>query len=116
MKKFLLVSIPVFLCVVMWIFCRYEYIDNRIEKVFYPDSGMVQTETDAVRLCCFYFKSVYDIELQPDDLCAKYYKSKDAWYIKKTDKTEENREKIVDGGLSALIRKKDGKVLMHSVY
>ena len=110
MKKVLIILLLIIL-VCGWYFNNYVYIENRFESIFYPDKGMVQTEEDAIELCCFYFKSVYGIELLPSQLNAKYYKNRDAWYIK-----IKKEEKNVDGGLSILIRKKDGKDIMHSVY
>ena len=114
MKKFLILVLLIILAIGGWYGANYVYIENHFESVFYPNNGMVQTEKDAVDLCCFYFKSVYGIEVLPNQLNAIYYKSKNAWYIKTVKK--ENEKNFVDGGLSILIRKKDGKVMMHSIY
>ena len=92
---------------------KYIFVDNRIESVFYPRDGFVVSEEMAIKLCCYYIESVYGLDLQESDLIVFYDKKTKAWLIK--DNLELD-ELTFDRGLTMLIRKKDGKILMHSIY
>ena len=114
MRKRILIVVLIVLCIVGWYRSNYIFVENDFKEVFYPKSGMVQTEQDAINLCCLYFQSVYGLEVPKDSLYAQYYKHIDAWYVKSI--AEKNDSQILDGELCFLIRKRDGKILMHSIY
>ncbi len=114
MRKIIIIVLLIVLCVISWYGNNYIFVDNKFEKVFYPENGMVQTERDAINLCRMYFQSIYGIEVPAESLCVQYYKYMDAWFVQSID--EKNDFQTVDGKCSFLIKKRNGKVLMHSIY
>ena len=110
----IIIIVLIILCIVSWYNNNYIFVENSFKKVFYPENGMVQTEQEAMNLCRIYFQSIYEIEIPTETLCVQYYKHIGAWYVKSI--REKNDIQTVDGEFSFLIRKKDGKILMHSIY
>ena len=116
MKKLIFfLTVLIVILIGITLFKNYIIIDGKIEKVFYPKQGVVLSETDAIDLCCFYFNNMLDEKIiHPDMLDVKYDKRLKAWIVKQ--KGDDFKEGIVDGNLRMAIRKKDGKILMFSMY
>ena len=117
-KKIIFVLVCILVLFVVFFKNNYIILNEKIEKIEYPQKGMVNNEEMAIKLGYIYLNGLRNFDLdivKEDDLIAEYDDNLKAWVVR-TKSIEIQDAKVIDESVIIAIRKKDAKVMYFSLY